>query len=75
MQANNFGSCCSDLTNAMTGVPNSFFRVEDNSILYFSVGYVETDNGTGFFDQAVLYCPFCGKKLQTKAKIANHAKP
>ena len=75
MQMNNFGNCCSDLTDAMTGVPNSFFRVEDNSILYLSVGYVDTENGPGFFEQAVLYCPFCSKQLQTKAEIASHAKP
>jgi len=68
-----FGSCCKDLKDAMTKVPKSFFRVEDNGVLYLTVGYVQTDDGPGFFDQAVLYCPFCGKKLQDASEIAAKA--
>ena len=34
------------------------FRVGDNGVLYFTVGYVDTDEGRGWFDQAVIYCPF-----------------
>jgi len=54
----------------MSQPPQSFFRVEKNGALYLSVGYVPTEDGPGFFDQAVLYCPFCGTRLQDPAEIA-----
>ena len=69
-----FGSCCKDLKDAMTEVPESFFRVEDNGVLYLTVGYVQREEGPGFFDQAVLHCPFCGKQLQERAEIAAKAR-
>jgi hypothetical protein len=65
-----FGSCCSELKDAMQSPPNSSFRVEENGVLYFTVGYVETEQGPGWFDQAVIFCPFCGKQLQSKDEIA-----
>ena len=54
----------------MSEVPESFFRVEENGVLYVSVGYVPTKSGPGFFDQAVLFCPFCGAQLQDREEIA-----
>ena len=57
----------------MTGVPESFFRVEGNGVLYLTVGYVPTAEGRGFFEQAVLYCPFCGRQLQTREQVAKAA--
>lgn len=68
-----FGTCCSDLKDAMTSIPESFFRVEDNGVLYLTVGFVPTEEGPGFFDQAVLHCPFCGKQLQDRADVAAEA--
>ena len=53
----------------MTDLPNSFFRVEDNGVLYLTVGYVRTEQGTGFFDHSVIYCTFCGTKLQDQEEI------
>ena len=66
-----FGTCCKDLKDAMDKkiVPVSFFRVEENNVLYQTVGYIDTENGPGYFDQAAIYCPFCGKKLQDKDEI------
>ncbi len=64
-----FGTCCKDLHDALTQTQHSFFRIEENGVLYLTVGYVDTANGPGFFDQAVIYCPFCGKQLQTKDEI------
>ncbi|MBK7884011.1 MAG: hypothetical protein IPJ81_09560 [Chitinophagaceae bacterium] len=66
-----FGSCCNDLKDAMDPgiVPNSFFRVEENGVLYQTIGYIDTEDGPGFFDQAVIFCPFCGKQLQDKDEI------
>ena len=46
------------------------FRVEDNGVLYFTVGYVDTEEGRGWFDPAVIYCPFCGSQLQSREDIA-----
>jgi hypothetical protein len=68
-----FGSCCKDLKDAMNVPPNSFFRVEDNGILYLTIGYVPTEDGPGFFDQAVKFCPFCGTKLQDADEIRRTA--
>lgn len=69
----NFGSCCKDLKEAMDPniIPNSFFKVEENGVLFQTVGYVNTENGPGFFDQALIYCPFCGKHLQDKEKLSD----
>jgi len=57
----------------MNEPPNSLFRVEDNGVLYLTVGYVLTDEGPGWFDQAALFCPFCGAGLQTKEQIRERA--
>jgi len=68
-----FGTCCKDLDDALR-VPSSFFRIEDNGVLYLTVGYTETPDGHGYFDQAVLFCPFCGKQLQDVDDIAKTQK-
>ncbi len=73
MDNHNFGSCCVDLGEAMTSPPNSFFRVEENGVLYLTIGYVPTPQGPGWFDQAVLFCPFCGLKLQDRDAIREAA--
>ncbi len=65
-----FGSCCTDLQEAMAQPPNSFFRIEENGVLFLTVGYVNTEKGPGFFDQAVIFCPFCGTKIQDREEIA-----
>ena len=65
-----FGTCCKDLKDAMEQPPNRFFRADDNGILDLTVGYMNTEQGPGFYDQAVLFCPFCGKPLQTRENIA-----
>lgn len=70
-----FGTCCNDLSEAMTQPPNSFFVVADDGVLYMTIGYVMTDRGPGFFDHAVLFCPFCGTALQTSEEISRRQKP
>jgi hypothetical protein len=65
-----FGTCCKDMEHARTAVPQSFFRVEDNGVLYLTVGMVQTEQGPGFFDQAVFFCPFCGTALQTRDEVS-----
>ena len=70
----NFGSCCNDLKDAMTEPPNSSFFVGENNVFYFSVGFVMTKDGPGWFDHAVFFCPFCGRKLQDREEIARMSK-
>jgi len=66
-----FGTCCVDLKAAMADVPESTFRVEkENGVFYLVVGYMLTEDGPAFYDQAVLFCPFCGTSLQTKEGVA-----
>ena len=70
MHEGEFGSCCKDLGDSMRTPSQSMFHVEDNGVLYFTVGYVDTDEGRGWFDQAVIFCPFCGSQLQSREDIA-----
>ena len=42
-----FGDCCKDLGDAFLQPPNSFFRIEDNGVLYLTVGFLETEQGPG----------------------------
>lgn len=67
-----FGTCCENLAKAM-GLPNSMFRIEDNDVLYLSVGYQLTPQGQGWFDAAVRHCPFCGYQLLTDEEIARRS--
>ncbi len=67
-----FGNCCKDLKDAFEQPPNTFLRVDDG-ILYLTTGYAQTEQGTGFFDQAVFFCPFCGQKLQTREEVTKKA--
>src|SRR5689334_9266503 len=57
-----FGSCCSELKEAMTATPSSLFQVEADGVLYLTVGYVQTEKGISWFQHAALFCPFCGVK-------------
>jgi hypothetical protein len=45
------------------------FVQEGTGVLYSTVGGIKTDRGIGWFDQAVLFCPFCGTPLQTRDEI------
>jgi len=69
MPKDHFGNCCKDLRDAMTTPPTSLFRVNDNGVLFLTIGYTQTEQGVGWFDQAVIYCPFCGHKVQDKDDI------
>ena len=71
MNDQRFGNCCKDLSDALSAPPHSFFRIEENGVLYLTIGYAETTEGTAWFDQAVLHCPFCGTKLQDSDQIRN----
>lgn len=64
-----FGTCCKDLHDAMTAPPEKFVRVESHGVLFLTIGYMTTERGPGFYDMAIIFCPFCGKRLQTKEGI------
>ena len=34
-----------------------------------TVGWSQTEQGVAWFDSAVLFCPFCGARLQTKEEV------
>jgi hypothetical protein len=46
-----------------------FFWISETHVLYLTVGGVHCDDGTAWMDQAVIFCPFCGKQLQTREEI------
>ncbi|WP_421693281.1 hypothetical protein [Aestuariivirga sp.] len=70
MWPKNDAFCCDNLRRSLAEVPNSTFAVQENGVAYLSVGYVQIDDGgIGWFDQALLFCPFCGIELQTIAEI------
>jgi hypothetical protein len=69
MPNDSFGNCCKDLHDAMTAPPTSLFRVETNGVLYLAVGYIQTEEGVGWYDHAVIFCPFCGHKIQDEDEI------
>jgi hypothetical protein len=69
MPNEHFGSCCKDLSEALNAPPKSLFRVEENGVLYLTIGYGETPQGTAWFDQAPVFCPFCGVQIQDREEI------
>ena len=75
MERKQFGSCCKDLADAMNAPPQTLFRVEKNGVLYLAVGYVQTEQGIGWFDQAVIFCPFCGARMQDRDEIRRRSSP
>lgn len=84
---NNLGGCCDGMKKAIDGDFRSHFHIqEDNGVLYLSIGHLDIKQGQeympgrtaekdmiGWFDQAVMYCPFCGVELQTKDSIKRGA--
>jgi hypothetical protein len=64
-----FGSCCKELQDAMTVPPNSLLRIAEWGVLYLTVGYLQSEQGLGWMDQAVIFCPFCGRQLQSREEI------
>lgn len=69
-----FGLCCKDLREAMdaTIVPERLIFVQ-SGVLYLTIGYAKTERGNAFYDMAMIHCPFCGTKLQTKEAIKSKA--
>jgi len=67
-----FGDCCTTLRDCLNGAFNRLIAEIDGT-LFMSVGWIESESGTGWFDSAVLFCPFCGARLQTDEEIRKRA--
>ncbi|ANK93459.1 MULTISPECIES: hypothetical protein [Rhizobium] len=65
--------CCDSLKGVVAELPEpaapTVYRA-DNGVLMMVVGLVQTEEGLGYLDQAILHCPFCGTKLQDAKAIA-----
>jgi hypothetical protein len=67
-----FGSCCSELKDAMSGEEfEPLLTVGDDGVLYMSVGLIdlEQESEPGMVDHPLFFCPFCGKGLQTVEEV------
>lgn len=72
-----FGSCCEAMSEILgTEDFSPTFAVDDAYVLYMAVGCAEIqpddeddEGGIAWFDQAVMFCPFCGTQLQTPEEI------
>lgn len=65
--------CCDLLTEVVAELPEPAqptVYVSDDGVLMMVVGLIETEDGLGYLDQAVMNCPFCGTKLQDAESIA-----
>lgn len=67
MADHNFGSCCEELKDAMSGEDfEPLLTVAEDGVLYMSVGLVDMeDDEPGMVDHPVFFCPFCGTKVQS----------
>ncbi|NYT31280.1 hypothetical protein [Rhizobium sp. WYCCWR 11128] len=65
--------CCDSLKGVVAGLPEpaapTVYRA-DNGVLMMVVGLVQSEEGLGYLDQAIMHCPFCGTKLQDAKAIA-----
>jgi hypothetical protein len=66
-----FGSCCDDMKAVLEADDfDPLIAVGDNGILYMSVGMLEAEDGEAdVVDHPLLFCPFCGKQVQTIDEI------
>jgi hypothetical protein len=71
--SDSFEPCCEDLRYAVEDASEPSFFVNEGGVLFLTIGRIRTDEGEGLFDQAVLYCPFCGAVLQTREGIKRAA--
>lgn len=66
-----FGSCCSELKDAMSGEEfEPLITVSEDGVLYLSVGLVDLEEEEpGMVDHPLFFCPFCGTRLQTVDEV------
>jgi hypothetical protein len=50
--------------------------IGEDGKLYMCVGYAEVGSGQiGWFDHAVIHCPFCGTQLQSPEGLGEGQRP
>ena len=66
-----FGSCCTELKEAMSGAEfEPLIVVGEDGVLYMSVGLIDIEGEEpGMVDHPVFFCPFCGTELQTREDV------
>ncbi len=67
-----FGSCCPELQGAIEGEEfEPLITIGPDGVLYMSVGLVELEDEDepGMVDHPIFFCPFCGKRLQTRDEV------
>jgi hypothetical protein len=69
--AHNFGTCCSELKEAMSGEEfEPLITVASDGVLYMSVGLIDLEEDEpGMVDHPLFFCPFCGTRLQTQDEV------
>jgi hypothetical protein len=72
-----FGSCCTELKEAIAGEDfEPLFTESPNGVLYMAVGLVELEEDEpGMVDHPMFFCPFCGTRLQTPDEVEAKAEP
>jgi hypothetical protein len=62
-----FGTCCETLRDAMGSDEfEPLISVADDGILYATIGLVDVDEeAPGLVEYPMLFCPFCGTRLQS----------
>ncbi|PDT06168.1 hypothetical protein CO666_00665 [Rhizobium chutanense] len=65
--------CCDSLKGVVADLPEPAAPIiyrADNGVMMMVVGLVQSEEGLGYLDQAIMHCPFCGTKLQDAKAIA-----
>ena len=62
-----FGTCCETLLNVLESQEfEPLISVGDDGVLYTSIGIVDMeDDEAGMVEYPVVFCPFCGTRLQS----------
>ena len=59
--------CCEELESLATDDPDSkdeTFFIEEDGVLHMVVRRIPLKDGTAFDERMVVFCPFCGTRLQ-----------
>ena len=69
--ASKFGTCCTELKEAMAGEDFDPLITEgDDGVLYMAVGLIDLEEEEpGLVDHPLFFCPFCGAKLQSVDEV------
>ena len=71
-----FGACCETLRNVLESQEfEPLITVGEDGILYTSIGIVDMeDDEAGMVEYPVVFCPFCGTRLQSDDVVQSTTK-